>query len=181
MDIQRSCNGLQEVQPISRVVVMNSHMAPETPPRVTSRTTALTYQFSTAGSGASCGDIVWMTDSIASMVDRLGAEVHVAESSGFCGFNCLAAAYELNEPSDAWTAGDVRAFLGQVFSKNEEVLLAFQSNYHELKHQTKRRAQKEVRDRGNEHKQSHLESGTLPPQYWRKAGDMKCVALSGGV
>jgi len=163
--------------------------APATPPRGAPASLSgngavePSYQFSNLGPGATRGDIVFLTKGMGAMVDRLEAEVFVSPSTGFCGFDSLAAMYrEIISAEEDWTAGDVRAALGQIYTKHIDSLLAFETKYRLLEQgKPRREAERALRLRGDEHKKSFREMGTLAPSYWLKATDIKGFAIEFGL
>jgi hypothetical protein len=162
--------------------------APATPPRRATTSSAgcatdVGRQYSTHGGGATPADAVFLTKDILDMIERLEAELWISPSSGWCGFDSLAAMYnEIFGPDDAWTAGDVRAQIGQLYVKHVDSLLAFESKYRLLPQGRPRRvAEHELRRRGDMHKKSFVQTGTLSPAFWLNATDIKSFALEFGL
>jgi hypothetical protein len=84
-------------------------------------------------------------------------------------------------PTNSWSAGDVRAQLGQGYTKHQEALEAFSSKYILLDKMKHRAMVKELNVRGAEHKESFNENGILPSQYWLNDRDIKLLAILWGV
>ena len=127
-------------------------------------------------------DIVALPTCVLSLVVRLGAMVWVASSTGWCGFDSLSLVpNEIFLRADNWSAGDIRASLGQLFTIHLEAMVAWHSKYHLLAGTKVRAAQEELRGRGDEHKKFFSETGSLPRAYWLKGVDIKCIAVAWGV
>jgi hypothetical protein len=132
--------------------------------------------------GAIQSDVVAGTPEIDAMVIRLGADIFVSPSSGFCGYDSVSHRFDqIFKPDEPWSAGDVRAKLGQAYTRHQETLVAFYSNYVLLDKLQRRAIVKELNGRGADHKQSFNDDGTLPFKYWLKDVDIKCLAIELGV
>ena len=142
----------------------------------------IVYEFSNLGVGAFQSDIVAGTDDICAMVNRLGADIYVSSSSGFCGFDGVSHRYNtLHTPPKPWSAGDVRALLGQAYTKHQDSLVAYYSKYTLLDKQKRRAIVKDINGRGAGHKKSFDEDGLLPFDFWFNDLDTKCLAVELGV
>ena len=116
------------------------------------------------------------------MINRLHADIWVSPSTGFCGFDSVGHCFnELNSPSDPWTAGDIRAALGQMYIKHQEALLAFMFKYNEMGRAKKKELVKELRCRVDQHKTSFPDTGFLQRPFWINDIDLKCLAIDRGV